>query len=115
MKNYPNLMIQKTSEALENELYSSDLVIATNSTSASVDAFLVGLPVIIRCDGSSLNLSPLRGQDGVCFVSNVDDLVKAISTVLISETGTHKQDLFWIDPQLPRWKTLLNLSEQSNS
>ena len=115
MKNYPNLAIQITSEALENILCSFGLVISANSTSASVDAFLAGLPVIIRVDGSSLNLSPLRGQDGVCFVSVVDDYVKAINSITTSETGNHKQDYFWIDPHLPRWKALLNLDEQSNS
>ena len=114
MDNYTNLMIQKTSEALENILSSFDLVIATNSTSASVDAFLAGLPIIVRVDGSSLNLSPLRGQDGVCFVSNVNDFVKAISNISTSKTNNRKQDYFWIDSHLPRWKTLLNLEENSN-
>lgn len=115
MKNYPNLTIQKTSEALENILCSFDLVISANSTSASVDAFLAGLPVIIRMDGSSLNLSPFRGQDGICFVGSVDDLVKAISVISTSETDNHKQEYFWIDPRLPRWKALLNLDKKSNS
>ena len=115
MKNYPNLTIQITTEALENILCSFDLVISANSTSSSVDAFLAGLPVIIRMDGLSLNLSPLRGQDGVCFVSVVDDFVKAINSIATWETGNHKQDYFWIDPHLPRWKALLNLDEQSNS
>ena len=115
MKNYPNLTIQITSDALENILCSFDLVISANSTSASVDAFLAGLPVIIRMDGSSLNLSPLRGQDGVCFVSVIDDFAKAISTISTLETGNNKQDFFWTDPHLPRWKALLNLDEQFNS
>jgi surface carbohydrate biosynthesis protein (TIGR04326 family) len=115
MKNYPNLTIQITSDALENILCSFDLVISANSTSASVDAFLAGLPVIIRMDGSSLNLSPLRGQDGVCFVSVVDDFVKAIPAVSNSDTVKIKQDFFWTDLHLPRWKALLNLDEQFNS
>ena len=66
-------------------------------------------------DGSSLNLSPMCGQDGICFVGSVDDLVKAISDISTSETDNHKQEYFWIDPRLPRWKALLNLDEQFNS
>ncbi len=115
MKNYPNLMIQKTSKPLDQILYSFDLVISANSTSAAIDGYLAGIPEIIYLDGSSLNLNPLRGQDGVCFVSNVDDFVKTIPAVSNSDTVKIKQDIFWTDPHLPRWKTLLNLENKSNS
>ena len=109
LNNYPCLKIQKTSEALDSILYSYNMVISTTSTSATVDAFLAGIPVIIRIDGSTLNLSPLRGQDGVFFVTVVDDFVESITAILNSDTVNKKQEMFWTDPHLPRWKTLLNL------
>ena len=115
MKNYPKLKIQKTFKPLENVLAKFDLVISANSTSASVDAVLKGIPVIIYIDGTNLNLSPLRGQDDICFVWDANDLIKAISSISTLETDKHNQEYFWIDHSLPRWKALLNLDGQFNS
>jgi len=111
LNNYPNLKVKITLKELENILSSFDLVISANSTSASVDAFLAGIPLIIHMDGSNLNLSPFRGKDGICFVWNVEHLIRAISVISTLETDNHKQEYFWIDPRLPRWNALLNLDE----
>jgi surface carbohydrate biosynthesis protein (TIGR04326 family) len=88
-----------------------DFVIAGNSTSACVDAFLAGKPVIIGHSGQYLNLSPLRGQSGVAFFESPQQLV---AVLLAGDRGhgiAHGQnDYFYLNENLTRWKKLLGLS-----
>src|SRR5262249_53433368 len=70
LTHYPGFVAAQTQEPLSALLDRYDIVVASNSTSAAVDAFVAGLPVIIGVGGHSLNLSPLRGQAEVTFVSN---------------------------------------------
>ena len=74
---FPAIRAEETTETLDRLLAGHDLAIAANSTSAAVDAYVAGLPVVIVLDGAALNLSPLRGHDGVRFVSTPGELVAA--------------------------------------
>jgi surface carbohydrate biosynthesis protein (TIGR04326 family) len=112
LADYPGLRADETTEALDKILGKYDIALATNSTSASVDAYVAGLPVIIVLDGADLNLSPLRGQSGVCFVSAPGELVEALQA---ADPGTateaEQNEFFFLDPELPRWKQLLFSAE----
>jgi surface carbohydrate biosynthesis protein (TIGR04326 family) len=89
-----------------------DCVIAGNSTSASVDAFLAGKPVIIGSSGQYLNLSPLRGQPGVAYFESPAQLVESLLAVRQHrEPVTGLGKYFYLDENLPRWRRLLNLSQ----
>ena len=46
------------------------VVYASSTTSAAIDAYCSGIPVVALIDGTQLNLSPLRGLKGVKFVIN---------------------------------------------
>jgi surface carbohydrate biosynthesis protein (TIGR04326 family) len=108
LADYPGLRADETSEALDKILGEYDIALATNSTSASVDAYMAGLPVIIALDGTDLNLSPLRGQPGVRFVGTPDELVEALQTPdLGRSTDAGGNNFFFLDTGLPRWKQLL--------
>lgn len=107
LTNYPNMDIEQTSEALHRILDKFDMALSANGTSAAVDAFLAGLPVIIGLDGSSFNLSPLRGRPGVFFVGTTEEMVSALTNQAPSKGDFHRQDLFWLDDDLPRWHHLL--------
>jgi len=107
LTNYPGIDAEQTSESLDKILGKFDIAISANSTSAAVDAFLAGLPVIIGLDGSSFNLSPLRGQPGVCFVGTTEEMVSALTNQTLSKRDFHKQNLFWLDDGLPGWHHLL--------
>lgn len=112
LADYPGLHAEETTEALDRILGQFDLALSANSTSAAVDAYAVGLPVIIMLDGAALNLSPLRGQPGVCFVSGAHDLVEAIMAVghrRAAEPNGH--ELFVLNPQLPGWRALLSRAQ----
>ena len=111
LANYPGLRANETAEALDQILVDYDLVIAANSTSASVDAYISGLPVIIGLDGRDFNLSPLRGQVGVTFVSKPEELAVALRVTSQNKAvDLDRNDFFYLDPELPRWHHLLNIA-----
>jgi surface carbohydrate biosynthesis protein (TIGR04326 family) len=86
-----------------------DDALAANSTSASIDAYVAGLPVIIDLSGDELNLSPLRGQAGIRFVSTPGELAQALQAVRSGSTSptSDRENLFHLDADLPRWRALL--------
>ena len=104
---YPELRAMETREALSRILGDHDVAVAANSTSAAVDAFVAGVPVIIAVDGDSLNLSPLRGRAGVRFVSTVAELAQSLQTTTAGASPGERADFFFLDPELPRWEHLL--------
>jgi surface carbohydrate biosynthesis protein (TIGR04326 family) len=109
---YPGLEAEETNAALGQILGDYDVAVAANSTSASVDAYLASLPVIIGLDGDELNLSPLRGRPGLRFVSNCTEMLEALET---SGQGTAVADsdlehFFFLERDLPRWKRLLAIA-----
>ena len=80
------------------------------STSAAVDAYPSGLPVVVMLDDTELNLSPLRGHPEVHFVSTPDELARAFQVV--KETAVpslSRKDLNFLDTELLRWRMILGL------
>jgi surface carbohydrate biosynthesis protein (TIGR04326 family) len=89
-----------------------DVAVCANSTSAAVDAYVAGLPVIIGVDGGGLNLSPLRGQAGACFVSSAEDMAAALQGIGSVEAvqDRDRKQFFWLDSRMPRWRQLLTMA-----
>ena len=117
LSEYSYIYAEQTNDPLEKILDNFDIVISANSTSASIDATLAGLPVIVGLDGSSFNLSPLRGLSNVTFVGTVEEMVSAIKGHKKFRKDVCKQELFWLDIEMPRWNNLLSTigSEQIKS
>jgi surface carbohydrate biosynthesis protein (TIGR04326 family) len=109
LADYPRLKLRETNSALHQVLSDYDIAIAGNSTSAAVDAYVAGLPVIIGLHGASLNLSPLRGRRGVAFVTSGRELVDALLAAHTADRANpDREQFFFLDPNLPRWERLLN-------
>jgi surface carbohydrate biosynthesis protein (TIGR04326 family) len=105
---YPGLHIETIDEALNTVLDRFDVAISGNSTSAAVEAYLVGLRVIIELSGNELNLSPLRGQVGVHFITSPKDLANALQlTDTRNASNSTSNDYFFLDNTLERWTQLL--------
>jgi surface carbohydrate biosynthesis protein (TIGR04326 family) len=106
---FPGLKVERTAAALSEILADYDMAVTANSTSAAVDAYLSGLPVIIALDGDELNLSPLRDEAQVCFVSSCEELTDALRTLSrrVAPTIPDNSDFFHLDQGLPRWRKLL--------
>lgn len=108
---YPSLSLKVTMDPLEKIMGDYDIAYSTDLTSAAVDAYLVGLPVVVVLGETELNLSPLRGRPDVPFVSTPNELGEALQ--MLSENLTRKSvdnDFFFLDPELPRWQKLLQVN-----
>jgi surface carbohydrate biosynthesis protein (TIGR04326 family) len=105
---YPSLHLTVVNDPLVKLLPDYDIAFSSHSTSAALDAYLAGLPVIVMLDETELNLSPLRGQPGVRFVSTPEEVIEAIQTADDDMVGSPKRnDFFFLEPELPRWAGLL--------
>ncbi len=105
--NYPSLPIAITLEPLGKILQDYDVVYASYSTSAAVDVYCSGLPVVQVLDGKTFNMSPLRGLNSVTYVTDPVELAAALISsqkkeLVISET------YFYLDKDLPRWRGILS-------
>jgi surface carbohydrate biosynthesis protein (TIGR04326 family) len=105
---FSDLKIKIIHNDLAKVMTEFDIAISANSTSASVDAYQSGLPVIIVYDESELNLSPLYSHQGVRFVKNENELSNALLSLNESSSlNTTEDEFFYIDKELTYWKKLL--------
>jgi surface carbohydrate biosynthesis protein (TIGR04326 family) len=106
---YPGY-IEVTNKSLEILLKRCDLVFTSAVTSAAVEAYLAGIPVISIRDPKSLNLSPLRGVSGVYFVGDKEELLNALSDIRMSDNTwpVNKDVFFHLDLDLRRWMSLIS-------
>lgn len=107
-EDYPNLCIKVVMDPIVKLLVKCDIAYCGAVTSAAVDAYCAGVPVISVLDPNALNLSPLRGCLDVHFVRTPSELTKAIySTLSAPNSQAIDKRYFTIDKELPRWRKLL--------
>lgn len=106
---YPSLQLHMSSTSLAELLADCDVAFTGNITSASVDAYCAGVPVVSVLDGNTFNMSPLRGLKGVVYVTSPDDLAAALNNAKQRERVL-AEPYFCLDKDLPRWQELLGLS-----
>jgi len=110
-QDFPSLRLEVVANPLAEILNDFDVAFSSNLTSAGADAYVAGLPVVVMLEPDDLNFSPLRGQPGVHFVGQPEELAAALQA-----PGTHSAEsddmpqIFFLDPELPRWKGLLGLT-----
>ena len=107
MVDFPSLRGELITGPIEEPLARSDVMYSSLETSAAIDAYCAGLAVITFLDGSTLNMSPLRGAKGVYFIKNSKDLSSAINTIEVTNLSP-KGYYFYLDPGLPRWQKWLS-------
>jgi len=103
---YPTIKMEMSDAPLADLLEDCDVVFSSNITSAAVDAYCSGVPVIQMLDGNSFNCSPLRGLDKVIYVRDPSELVAALCDLKKLEC-IEISPYFNLDQNLPRWKNLL--------
>lgn len=84
-----------------------DVAYTSNATSAAADVYCAGVPVVSMLDSDALNQSPLRGREGVVFVSTPQDLARALLSAAVPHPVASRKEFFALDPELPRWRRLL--------
>lgn len=107
---YPRLSFSASRLPISELLAESDVVCASAVTSAAVDCYCAGLPVITVLDPRALNMSPLRGVSGCTFVGSPAELATAINEVVTTPgSGNIAEQFFNLDRRLPAWKKLLGV------
>jgi surface carbohydrate biosynthesis protein (TIGR04326 family) len=98
---------------LSLDLDSCDVVIASNVSNASLDAYMHGLPVLIHGNAQVLNGAHLSAVADVRMLASVTDIVMAISEIvdLNRSSRVAPESVFNLDPELPRWRQLLGLPQ----
>jgi surface carbohydrate biosynthesis protein (TIGR04326 family) len=105
---YPKLAMRVTMEPISKLLPHCDVAYTSSVTAAALDAFCAGVPVISVLDSDTLNQSPLRGMDGVKFVSTPVELSQSIAHAASQSRNSEQgRDFFHLDADLPRWRKLL--------
>jgi surface carbohydrate biosynthesis protein (TIGR04326 family) len=89
---------------------SADVVYCSNSTSASLDAAWLGVPLIILAALDSMNLNPLFGFPRQSFVKDCAGLILALEN---PQTMEMPEDYFFLDEDLHSWKKLASYTEHS--
>ncbi len=105
---YLELDLKVTNRELSALLSECSLAYTGSITSAAVDAYCAGKFIVTALDPESLNLSPLKGCDGVSFVSTPEELAGIINEVShVNKKEVRGQNYFYLDSNLPKWKMLL--------
>jgi surface carbohydrate biosynthesis protein (TIGR04326 family) len=105
---YPSLHLEVITDGLGKILHDFDIAYSSNMTSAAVDAYLAGLPVVVMLEETGLNFSPLRGQPGARFASTPEELAEALQTADQGAAAIpDRNEFFFLDPELSRWQRLL--------
>lgn len=104
---YPSLELEVVTAHLREIMHDFDIAYSANTTSAAVDAYFAGMPVVVMLDATELNYSPLRGRRGVQFVSTPRELAAALHPAPgAAQASPDRKDFFFLDPELPRWKAM---------
>jgi surface carbohydrate biosynthesis protein (TIGR04326 family) len=106
---FPNLRAGEVINQLGEILNNYDVVLSSNSTSAAVDCFYSGIPVIVIADSSLLNFSPLRDTKGVTFTYTIEELRCELNRVLMGNNQEGPvNDFFYLGKDLSRWKKIID-------
>ncbi len=105
---YPLLQFEIDMRPLDEQLGECEMILATNGTSASAEAFQCGLPIVTVLNGETFNYSPLRNVFGAIFVDSAAQLSQAL-TQSTTHNYSQRNAYFKIDKTLSRWKQLLSI------
>ncbi|MCW7503736.1 TIGR04326 family surface carbohydrate biosynthesis protein [Leptospira paudalimensis] len=107
---FPNLNFEISMEPSETLLKIASIVFTSNVTSAALEAYYLGLPVISARDPKEVNLSPLFGVKDVHFVSSKEELKKSIQSIEKVGIRTKRNLVFFTNSNLENWKKILSSS-----
>ena len=85
----------------------------SSSSSSALDAYCAGLRVITSLDERLLNQSPLLGikDNNIKFITNEAQLNSVLKTCIGFDREYKCNDIFNLNPELPAWKNLLEISD----
>lgn len=105
---YSKLNLSLTNKPLSDLLPYYSLVISSIYTTAALEAYLIGIPIITILD-NNFNTSPLRGVKNVYFISTFSDLKNALINFKLIEINKKEDFFFSTDQNLQLWEKLLKV------
>jgi len=114
---YANLDFRIITDPVAALVSSVHLVLASNTTSAALEAYICGGRVLVLDDLSGVNYSPLRHIQDVSFVCDSDDLNRAIESLDpgVRENQRQTDEFFNIDPNLTYWRRYFDAGRQRDA
>ena len=107
VKKYLKCKFQIIEGDLKDYLFNIDLALAVSNSGSSVDMHLMGKPLIIFRDISTVNFSPfLKYSDEIKYVTNINEIEKAIE--FKDNQTSMKEDFLWLNKNLTKWKKFLD-------
>ena len=85
----------------------ADCAYCSSFTSACIDAYAFGIPVIIPLDPQIINMSPLKDYKDVNFIRNCRDLEKVIIKLSSKNNfSVSQRGIFNLSTELLSWQGL---------
>ena len=108
---YPNLIATLTYQPLKQLFSVADIVIASVFTSAALDAYCAGFPLVNYVNSSDLNFSTLKNFKSVEFVSSNEEIMESLKMENLRVSSTSNIDeIFWLNENLTAWNSLLKIN-----
>ncbi len=106
---FEDLSISFSTDSVDELLPLCDVAIASNVTTAALDAHLKRIPVICIYNPCKLNLSPLKEINSNLFASSSSELKEKIISVQenVNFQFTRPDEAFNLDPSLSMWLNLI--------
>lgn len=106
---FEDLSISFSTDSVDELLPLCDVAIASNVTTAALDAYLKRIPVICIYNPCKLNLSPLKEINSNLFASSSSELKEKIISVQenVNFQFTRPDEAFNLDPSLSMWLNLI--------
>jgi surface carbohydrate biosynthesis protein (TIGR04326 family) len=92
---------------VEDLLTDCDLVLVCNGTSSALNVRVFGWPMVVALSPTQLNLSDLRGDPDVEFVSTPEELAAFLSLDHQPPSPRPAEQYFDLDPSLTGWRRCL--------
>jgi surface carbohydrate biosynthesis protein (TIGR04326 family) len=92
-----------------------DVVLASNTTSAALEAYLSNARVLVYDDRRGVNFSPLRSVSAVRFIHDASQLRAALGTACEARQtrAPRTAEFFHTDAALPRWRAYFGIGPNS--
>lgn len=111
-KDYPGMDLVITNKPINEIVNCCQLAYASSATSASVDAYCLGLPVVIVANPKTLNTSPLRGCKDAVFVDSSRRLAKVLNNVDKMKVNPKQgKNFLYTNSDIHRWKKIFEIVE----
>lgn len=92
---------------LENILDDFNVGICSAATSSSLECFYANIHTVVFKDPEMLNISPLRGQDGIHYFYDSHSLENKLYSILESQCQNEKSNFLELSFSIKYWKYLL--------